>query len=187
MNEYEYKSIINPSSGSDSTSENSVTSPSPSPSTLTPSAAMPDDVDSAHTLTDYTGPNSFFANLPAQHTSVARLRGEYGDLSFAIKKSDNSCAEARSHLHQKLLQKLEDKINDMNIVDYPSFDEAMRSIILESNAEDPEIGYRILGTGEGSTKATLQIGDTKRDLELAVKWWMDSLTGNVPTMWKSRK
>jgi hypothetical protein len=138
-------------------------------------------------MTDYTGPNSFFANLPAQHTSVARLRGKYGDLSFVIKVSDNSCGEARSHLHQQSLQGLENKINGMDIVDYPSFDEAMRRIILESNAEDPEIGYRILGTGEGSTKATLQIGDTKLDLELSVKWRMDSLTGNVPTMWKSRK
>jgi hypothetical protein len=148
---------------------------------------MPDDVDSAHTLTDYTGPNSFFANLPAQHTSVARLRGKYRDLGFVIKVSDNSCGEARSHLHQQSLQRLENKINGMDIVDYPSFDEAMRSIILESNAEDPEIGIRILGTGKGDTKATLQIGDTKHDARLSVKWWMDSITGDIRTMWKSRK
>jgi hypothetical protein len=102
----------------------------------------------------------------SRHTtkSVARLRGDFGDLSFVIKVSDNSCGEARSHLHQQSLQGLENRINGMDIIDYPSFDEAMRRIILESSAEDPEIGYRILGTGKGDTKATLQIGDTKSDV-----------------------
>ena len=187
MTEYEYESIIRPSRESHSSTENSVTFPSSIPSTITPSTAIPADVDSVHTLTDYTGPNSFFANLPAQHTSVARLKGEYGKLRFVIRRSDHSCLEARSHLHKTSLQKLEDKINHPDIFDYASADKGMRSSAMESNAEDPEIGYRILGTGEGKTKATVQIGDSKSDLRLSAMWLIDRCTGNVPTMWTSQK
>jgi hypothetical protein len=186
MTECEYRSIIDPSGKSDASSEDFGTSPSPPPSTIPPSTAIADEVDSSHTLTDYTGPNTFFASLSAHHAYVAQLRGAFGNLEFVIAECNIPCSESRSHLHQQTLQKLQARINGRaDIINYATFDTAINSEVQQLNAENDDIRLRILRTGRGDSKATLQIGDTRGNGRLKVAMWRDTWTGDVPTMQKS--